>query len=79
MQPLRSHIQKAVDLHGSQSKLAEAIGCSQQQISYLLNAKSITAEMALKVDAATSGVVSKHDLRPDIFGPQEAQQDGAAA
>lgn len=68
---IKKHIERAVKHHGSQAKLAEAIGCSQQQISYLLKAKGITADMALKVDAATDGAVSKHELRPDIFGEPE--------
>ena len=68
MPKLKKLIQAAIDQHGSQAKLAMAMGCSQQQIAYLLKASSITAEMALKVDAATGGAVSKHSLRPDIFG-----------
>jgi DNA-binding transcriptional regulator YdaS (Cro superfamily) len=65
---IADHINHAIKLHGSQVRLAEAIGCSQQQISYLLKAKKITAEMAMKLDVATGGEVSKHILRPDIFG-----------
>ncbi|WP_353057817.1 YdaS family helix-turn-helix protein [Devosia sp. YIM 151766] len=43
------------------------MGCSQQQIAYLLKASNITAEMAIAVDTATDGAVSRHQLRPDIF------------
>ncbi len=68
MPKLKTLIQRAIDCHGSQAKLADKMGCSQQQIAYLLKAKSITAEMAMKVDAATNGAVSRHDLRPDVFG-----------
>lgn len=68
MVTLRDKIENAIGHYGSQAKLAEAMGCSQQQIAYLLKASSITAEMSLKIDAATNGKVSKHDLRPDIFG-----------
>lgn len=68
MPNLNSHIRTAIDQLGSQAKLAQAMGCSQQQIAYLLKAHSISAEMALKIDAATNGAVSKHELRPDIFG-----------
>lgn len=73
MPNLKSHIERAIGHYGSQAKLAEAMGCSQQQIAYLLKASSITAEMALKVHEATGGAVSKHDLRPDIFGPSEVE------
>ncbi|SDG35191.1 transcriptional regulator [Pelagibacterium luteolum] len=76
MTKLSTLISRAVRYHGSQSKLAAKVGCSQQQIAYLLKAKSITAEMAMRIDAATEGEVSKHQLRPDIFGP--AQTESAA-
>lgn len=69
---LKEHVRRAVDLHGSQAKLAERIGCSQQQISYLMKARRITADMALKLHEATDGAVSKHTLRPDIFGPDQS-------
>lgn len=67
MPKLHTLIKRAIDHHGSQAKLAEKMGCSQQQIAYLLKAKSITAEMAMKVDAATGGAIPRHQLRPDIF------------
>lgn len=79
MTTIRDHIESAIKLRGSQAKLADAMGCSQQQISYLLKADSITAEMAIKVDAATGGAVSRHDLRPDIFDAPADQSEGAAA
>lgn len=73
MTAFRADIERAVELKGSQAKLAEAMGCSQQQISYLLNeAKSITAEMAIAIDTATNGAVSKASLRPDVFQPVRA-------
>lgn len=70
MTTLRTMIERAVRAKGSQARLAEAMGCSQQQISYLLNeAKSVTGDMAVSIDRATAGAVSKHELRPDLFGP----------
>lgn len=66
---IKQHIEIAVAHFGSQEKLASAIGCSQQQISYLLKAKSISADMAKKIHEATGGKVSKHAMRPDIFDP----------
>ncbi len=79
MPSLRKLIEAAVTIHGSQAKLATAMGCSQQQIAYLLKASSITAEMALKIDSATNGKVSKHKLRKDIFGPEPQPAEGQAA
>lgn len=69
MPNVQTLIGKAVDSFGSQAKLATAAGCSQQLISQLLKGEvGITAEMAQKIDRATGGAVSKHDLRADIFG-----------
>jgi DNA-binding transcriptional regulator YdaS (Cro superfamily) len=69
MQNLQSIIRAAIEDHGSQAKLADAMGCSQQQISYLLKAKTVSAKMALRLEAATNGKASRHDLCPEIFGP----------
>lgn len=81
MTAFREHIERAVQFKGSQEKLAEAAGCSQQQISYLLNeAKTITPEMAIAIDRATGGEISKFALRPDLaalFAPTQ-QERGAA-
>lgn len=70
MAAFRKHVERAVRIRGSQAKLAEAAGCSQQQISYLLHdAERISAEMAAAIERATNGEVSKAVLRPDMFGP----------
>lgn len=62
-------IQKAIDIAGSQKALAEALNLSQQGVSWLLNdAPTVKAEYAVAIDALTQGQVSKHDLRPDLFG-----------
>ena len=82
MPKLHTLIKRAIDHHGSQAKLAEKMGCSQQQIAYLLKAKSITAEMAIKMDVATGGAVSRHELRPDlssIFVERSPSKEGEAA
>lgn len=72
MTEFRAHIERAIEAHGSQVKLANAIGCSQQYISWLLSdAKQISVEKALQVEKVTGGKVSRHDLRPDVFGQPE--------
>lgn len=78
MSEFRSHIERAIKVHGSQVKLAQALGCSQQYISWLLSeAKQISVEKAVDFEKATGGKVSRHDLRPDFFGP-EPERAGAA-
>ncbi|RWI33430.1 MAG: helix-turn-helix domain-containing protein [Mesorhizobium sp.] len=71
MADLPNHIKRAVDLLGSQAKLAHAAGCSQQYISLLLQGKTgLSAEKAIDFERATDGAVTKSELRPDIFGAE---------
>lgn len=66
----RPLIERAVSLIGSQQKLAEAIGLSQQGVSYLLKqAPRVTAEVAVAIERATKGEIRREQLRPDIFTP----------
>lgn len=66
-------IERAIKICGSQAKLAEKIGRSQQIISYWKLQQTIPADEVPAVEKATG--ISRHELRPDIFGPRE----GAAA
>jgi DNA-binding transcriptional regulator YdaS (Cro superfamily) len=65
----KSHLERAVEVFGSQKKLADAVGCSQQHISLLLRGEvKVTGEIAVAIDEATKGDVSRRELRPDLFG-----------
>jgi DNA-binding transcriptional regulator YdaS (Cro superfamily) len=71
MATFKQHVGRAVAIKGSQAKLATAMGCSQQYISWLLKeAGQISAEMAVAVEKATEGHVSRSDMRPDLFPRQ---------
>lgn len=62
------HLQRAIDQMGSQPKLANAMGCSQSKISWLITtAKEISAEDALAIHRATGGIVTASELRPDLW------------
>jgi len=61
-------VRKAIEIAGSQAKLAELGGVSQQGISFALNeSKQCSAELAVAIHRATDGQVGKHELRPDMF------------
>jgi DNA-binding transcriptional regulator YdaS (Cro superfamily) len=67
-------LKRAIDSAGSQRKLAErmrAFGrdtASQQLISYWLNNEAfIDAEWWPAIEAATDNLVTRRDLRPDVF------------
>lgn len=66
---------------GSQSAFARLVGKTQASVHGLLrDGKPLWAESVLAVEAATG--VSKHHLRPDVYGPDpsaSAQRAPAAA
>ena len=64
---VRGHLEKAIQLAGSQKKLGEKVGLSQNAIWYALNNGRVSAELAAAIEKATNGAVSKSDLRPDLF------------
>lgn len=72
-------LEKAIDHCGGQAALGRAMGDkSQQYVWHMLNVRqTITAEDALAIHKATDGVVSKHRLRPDIFGDLSPQGEVA--
>lgn len=70
----KDHLKRAVELVGSQAKLAaEMTRCgdkeySQSRISWLITtAERIPAEDALAVHLATDGEVPANKLRPDVW------------
>lgn len=60
----------AKPFEGNQSRFAEAIGTSQQNISNWIRAgRPLPAEFVLKAEEVTG--ISRHDWRPDIYPPTE--------
>lgn len=74
-------IQAAIEIVGTQRKLAEAIGVRQQTISKLLLGRRVrvSAEIAAGIHSATSGAVPKWKLRPDLFEVPSAASHGAVS
>lgn len=78
MDKLNPHIAEAIDIFGSQKKLADAIGCSQQNVSLMLRGiVKISAENAASLHSATRGRISKRKVRPDVFGHSPQQEASA--
>lgn len=66
-------LQAAVTLVGSEAKLGKATGFSQNAIWHAKTQGRVSAEMAAAIDRATGGAVSKHRLRPDLYGTSPEQ------
>lgn len=59
-------LKKAIDIIGSQSALAKAIGCAPQDVNNWLRRGNVTAERCIDIERATDGVVTCEELRPDL-------------
>lgn len=67
MRSITTLIEAAIEEFGSETKLANAAGVAQASINESKKKNRIGHKLALAIDAATDGKVSKHDLRPDIW------------
>ena len=69
---MKTPLERAVLAVGSQAALAKAIGVKPQHVWNWLNRDSrVPAERVLEIERATEGQVTRHDLRPDLYPPQE--------
>lgn len=60
---MNPHVKRAIDLLGSQTKLAKACGSKQQHVwNY-----DVPIERAIQIEVITNGEVTKEELRPDFF------------
>jgi DNA-binding transcriptional regulator YdaS (Cro superfamily) len=53
----------------SQQKLADRLGVTQSAVSQWAGGARMTAERVRAIVRATDGLVTAHDLRPDLFPP----------
>ncbi len=73
-------LERAVEIVGGQTALAKSLGKRQSLIwSWLQKDGVVPAEHCLPIETATQGRVTRHDLRPDIFGPAPQASSGEAA
>jgi len=68
-------LRKAIAKSGGQVKLASAINTSQQNISNWLKSGKVAADKVIPIERETG--VSRHELRPDIFPPEDEQMKAA--
>lgn len=61
-------LKQAVDKAGSTYKLGEIVGKGQSTVSAWLKRGAAAPESVLFIEKATG--ISRHDLRPDVFGPR---------
>lgn len=62
-------LQKAIDIIGTQRGLAELVEAKQGHVwNWLHRDKRVPPNKAIPIEVATDGAVTRHDLRPDVFG-----------
>ena len=50
-------------------QFAEMVGVSEGMVGHWITGRyRVAAERCLRVESATNGAVTRHDLRPDVFG-----------
>jgi DNA-binding transcriptional regulator YdaS (Cro superfamily) len=64
---MNEYIKKAIELAGSQQRLADKIGVTQRSVSTWLHDRIIPINRAIQIERVTQGTVTREDLRPDIF------------
>lgn len=70
---LQNPLEKAIEIAGSQAELARRIGKKQAHVwNWLHRDEKVPGEVVLDIERETG--VSRHDLRPDIFGPAPAER-----
>src|SRR5258706_5579390 len=70
----------ALGIIGGQAQLARILGVSQPNVWHWLHkSERVPAEYVLKIEQATGGKVSRHDLRPDIYPPSMSRPQDEAA
>lgn len=72
-------IERAVDVAGSQKALATALNVKPALVSqWVTGHRPVAAHHCLPIEQATGGQVTRHDLRPDVFGPAPTSKPEAA-
>jgi DNA-binding transcriptional regulator YdaS (Cro superfamily) len=75
---MKTALDRAIDIAGSVGKLADSIGLRQNVVSNWRLRGQVPAERCLAIEDATGGQVTRHDLRPDVFGDAPADVGEAA-
>lgn len=71
-------LDRAVQSAGSQQALAQLLGIKPPSVSGWYDRRRVPAERCIAIERATG--VSRHQLRPDVFGPDPSgSQDEAVA
>lgn len=63
-------LEQIINLFGGQSALGKKLGVKQQTIYVWVKTKRVPALRVLQLEELVKGLVTRHDLRPDLY-PEE--------
>ncbi len=69
--PAKTPIDAAIKAAGTQQALADKLGIRSASISEWKSRGRVPAERVLEIETQTG--ISRHELRPDVFGPAPAE------
>jgi len=72
MEAIKKLIEDAIVDFGTEAKLAAAAGVSQPVINDAKRTGKVGPKLAMGIEAATGGKISRWQLRPDLWEPPEA-------
>lgn len=65
-------LRRAKEILGTEVAVAKIVGVDQPTVNYALRKrKAVPAEWCLKLEEATGGKITRHDLRPDLYPEDE--------
>ena len=59
----------------TQQQFAAKIGVTQGRVSHWVKGATVPAERCAAIEQATGGRVTRHELRPDVFGAVQRAAD----
>lgn len=71
-----SAIDRAIEAAGGATRLASALGVRVNVVTNWRARGTVPAEQVLAIESATG--ISRHDLRPDVFGASDSSLESAA-
>lgn len=73
-------IERAVQAAGGVTALADAIGTAQSFVSQMKSGvRPIPPRWCIPIEEAAGGLVTRYDLRPDVFGSVSASESVSEA
>jgi DNA-binding transcriptional regulator YdaS (Cro superfamily) len=66
---IRAQMERAIHLFGSEKKLGNAIGYSQHAVWHAKKTGRVSPRMAVEIERATRGAVTRIGLCPEVFAP----------